>query len=169
MSLADLGPHALVGIVHLDAQACLLQLLPNLVGVVVVAVGDGDELRLYRRQPHREGPAVVFDEHAEESLQGTQKRAVNHVGAMLLAIRTDVGHVEALWHVEVELDGRALPQTAQGIFDVDVNLGAVEDRFTFHPRVREPLPLQGLDQRPFRHLPRGIATDVLLLALRIAH
>ena len=78
---------------------------------------------------------VVLDEDAEEPLERAEQGPVDHVGPVRLAVLADVGHVEALGHVEVELDGRALPEAADGVLDLDVDLGAVEDRLALHPLV----------------------------------
>jgi hypothetical protein len=61
-------------------------------------------------------------------------------------VLADKGHVEALRYVKVELDGRQLPGAAQGVRDVNINLGAIEDRLALHSCMREVPPLQSLDQ-----------------------
>jgi hypothetical protein len=54
-----------------------------------------------------------------------------HDRAMFLAIFADVGHVEAFRHEHIQLDGTALPGTADGVFDVEVQFRAVECAVAF--------------------------------------
>ena len=104
-------------------------------GVGLVALGDRQDDDLDGGQPQGEAPVVVLDEDAEEALEGAEQGPVDHVGPVLLAVLADVGHVEALGHVEIELDGRALPEPADGVLDLDVDLGTVEDGLALHPLV----------------------------------
>lgn len=55
---------------------------------------------------------------------------VDHDGPLLGAAGINVVHVKALWQVEVQLDGGALPLAPNGVLDLDVNLGAVEGAAT---------------------------------------
>ena len=73
-----------------------------------MAVGDGQHLHLHRGEPDGESAGVVFDQAADEPLDGAEEGAVDHEGGVALAVRGDVFHVEAEGEVEVELDGRAL-------------------------------------------------------------
>ena len=45
---------------------------------------------------------------------------------MLFAVLADVGHVEPLRQIEVELDRRGLPFAADRVLDLQVDLRAVE-------------------------------------------
>ena len=74
-------------------------------------------------------PGVVLDEHAEEALDRAEERAVDHDGLMALAVFAHVFQLEARGQVEVELHGGELPQAAQHIDQLDVDLGAVEGGF----------------------------------------
>ena len=126
MGSAYLLVHALVAAVNFGAEACFRQGGQDILGIFGVAVGDGDDHGLHRGQPGRERAAVMLDQDAEEPLHGSQNGAMHHVGAAASSLVVLVGEVEALRQVEVELDGGALPSPAQGVGDVDVNLGAVE-------------------------------------------
>ena len=107
----------------------------ELQGVFGVPVGDGEDQDLDGRQPQREGAVVVLDEDPEEPLERAEQGPVDHIRAVLLAVLADVGHVEPFGIVEVELDGGALPEPADGVLDLDVDLGAVKDRLAFLPFV----------------------------------
>ena len=52
--------------------------------------------------------------------------AVNHDRAMLLAVRAGVLELEALGQLHIELNGAALPGTADGVCQMEVELRAVE-------------------------------------------
>ena len=103
-----------------------VQLGGHLVSVLRCPVGDGKDLHLDRGQPGGEGPGKVLGDDADEPLDGAQQRPVDHDGAVLLAVLADILQVEALGHLEVQLDGAALPGPAQGVGQVEVQLGAVE-------------------------------------------
>ena len=93
-----------------------------------MAIRHRQDPRLHRGQPHRERPAVVLDENAQETLHRTQKGPVHHVGPVRSVVLTHEGDPESLRHVEVELDGGALPGSAQGVFHFDIDLWPVERR-----------------------------------------
>ena len=100
-------------------------------------VGDGQQHRLDRRQPHREGPGKVLDEDPDEALQGTQDHPVQHHRAVLAAVGPHVGEVETLRQGEIALDGGALPAAVHGVLELDVDLGAVKGAFALADVIRE--------------------------------
>ena len=77
-------------------------------------------------EPRRELTRVVLDEDADEALDGAEAHAVQHDGALLGAVGVNVLEVEVQRHLEVELDGAALPGAAERVLQVEVDLGAVE-------------------------------------------
>jgi len=89
----------------------------------------------------------VLDEDAEEALDAAQQGAVNHVRAVGPAVFADELHGELFGQVEVELDGTGLPVPAEGVLDVDVDLGPVEGAAAGIDPVRNAEILQGLFQR----------------------
>ena len=96
-------------------------------GRVDVAIGDRDDDRLDRREPERERAGEMLDEDPDEALERAVDRAVDRDRALLLALLVGVGQVEPLGeHHEVDLDRRHLPFAAEGVIDVDVDLGGVE-------------------------------------------
>ena len=94
--------------------------------VVAALLGDGQDLDLHGREPHGKLAGEVLDEDADEALDGTEAHAVQHDGALLGTVGVDVLEVEVLRHLEVELHGAALPGAAEGVLQVEVDLGAVE-------------------------------------------
>ena len=55
-----------------------------------------------------------------------QHHPVDHDGAVLLAVLAGVLQLKALRQLAVQLDGAALPGAAQGVGQMEVQLGAVE-------------------------------------------
>ena len=108
-----------------------MQFRLQVAGVVRELLADRQDADLFGRQPERELASIMLDQNAEETLQRTEQRTVDHVGAVLLAIRADIRHVEAFGQVEVELDGTGLPFTAKSVLDLQVDLRAVEGAAAF--------------------------------------
>ena len=55
-----------------------------------------------------------------------RQRAVQHEGPVLVAVRADIGRVQPLGQVRVDLEGAALPDPADRVGQVEVQLRAVE-------------------------------------------
>ena len=168
--VADLGVHLLVARVQLHAQAGDFERRLHLLGVVqVLLAGDGHQAHLHRRQPQRKRAGVVLNQHAEEALDRSKERPVNHHRPMQFAVFALVLQLKALRQVEVELHGGELPHPAQHIHQLDVDLGPVEcalaqNRFERHPASREQLPQYRLGILPVSRLAHKVAR-----LLRIAH
>ncbi len=127
-----------------------------------MAVGDGQYPYLHRRQPDGKSAAVVLDEDTDEAFDAAKNDAVEHHRPVLLAVLTDVAEIKFLRHEEIQLDGAALPGTAQGVFQVKVDLGAVEGAVTFINGIGHLQSLQGLAQGagsclPYLFRPHGIS------------
>ncbi len=97
----------------------------------------GHQAHLHRRQPQRERAGVVLDQHAEEPLDGTEQRAMHHHRLMPSAVLAHVFKLETRRQIEVELHGRKLPQAAQHVDELDIDLRPVERRFARNRLVRE--------------------------------
>ena len=133
----------------------------HLVGVVDVALGDGHDLHLRRREPQREGAGIVLDEHAEKALDRAVERAMHHQRLMALPILADVFEAEALRQVEVELHGRKLPEAADGVHQLDVDFRPVECGLAGDELVGNAALAEHLLQRVLRRLPLLFAADVV--------
>ena len=83
--LADLVVDLLVPQVGLHPQARGPQGCGRLSGEVVGVGRDRGDHHLHRRQPQREGPGVVLDQHADEPLQRAADRPVQHHRPVLLS------------------------------------------------------------------------------------
>ncbi len=104
-------------------------------GGVQVAVRQRQHRRLHGRQPHRERAGVVLDQQRHEPLEAAEDGAVDDHRPVLGVVRARVLQVEALRHLVVELDRRALPLAADGVGDVEVDLRAVEGAVALVDRV----------------------------------
>ncbi|AIY17733.2 Serine phosphatase RsbU, regulator of sigma subunit [Pimelobacter simplex] len=151
LRVADLLLEPVVGLVDLDPDAPLLELVGDLVQVVGEGVRDRDPDHLHRREPRREGTRVVLDEDAEEALDRAELGGVDHHRLLLGAVGRGVLEAEARGLVEVVLDGAHLPRPADGVLGLDRDLGAVEGGAA---RVRDQLEA-GLGSDVLEHLGRG--------------
>ena len=124
--LADLVADLLVAIVTDHANAGLLQLGAHLVGVVAALLRDGKCLDLHGGQPGGELARKVLNQNTNEALDGAKAYAMQHDGALLGAVGVHVLQIKVERHLEVELNGTALPGTAERVLQVEVDLGAVE-------------------------------------------
>ena len=71
---------------------------------------------------------------------------MNHERLFAGAIFGDVFESEALRQIEVELNGGELPEAADGVHQLDVNLGAVEGGFAGHGLVFDLAALEDVLQ-----------------------
>ena len=125
----------------------------TLSGVSHVPLADGHQAHLHRREPQRKRSGIVLDEHAEEPLHRAEQRAMHHHRLMALAVFADVFKLEARGQIEVELHRRELPQAAEHVDELHVDLGAVERGFAGESLEGEPaLREHVLRARP-RHVP----------------
>ena len=83
---------------------------------------------------------------------------MDHDGAMLLIVRTDVAEVKAFRQIIVHLYGAELPFTANHVLDHKVDLGTIESGFTGLFNEVDIESLRGLAECFFGHIPfLGIA------------
>src|ERR1035437_5950382 len=129
LGFADLEVHLLIAIVHGGADSGGVELPLDVARVCRLAVRDGQHNRLNGRQPHRERAGVVLDQDAEEALDGAVQGAVHHQRLVGLAILGDVLQAEPAGQGEIELHGGKLPLAADGVHQLDVDLGTVEGGF----------------------------------------
>src|SRR5215472_5114882 len=158
----DLLLKTFVRVVDVDAVARVAQALCDRRGILELTVGDRQNHRLNRSEPHRESAAVMLDEHAEEPFERSEERTVDHDRAMLGAVLTDVRQLEALRQVEVDLHGRQLPVAADRIAHLDVELRAVERAAAFVHLIRKAGVLARLLDRVRGTLPRCFVTERFL-------
>ena len=128
-------------------------------------VGDRQHRHLHRREPQRERAGVVLDEDGEEPLDRAEQRAVDHDRPVPLVVGADVLDVEALRHLEVELDRRHLPRAADRVARLHRDLRAVERAAALVHHEVEVLARRRDAQRLGRLVPLLVGADRLALGL----
>ena len=102
------------------------------VDTIVIGAGiAGASVAWQLVQPGAAGQSasVLLDQNTNETLQRADDGAVQHDGAMALAILAHEFRIETLGHVRVHLDRSALPFATQRIFQGVLDLRAVEGAF----------------------------------------
>ena len=78
----------------------------------------------------------MFDEDSDESLDGSEDNTVDHDRTMLVAVRTYISDIKPLRHLHIQLDRTALPRSADGVFQVEVQFRTVECAVAFVDHIR---------------------------------
>src|SRR5574341_344263 len=153
--IPDLEADLLVPNIHLRTRLRRSQTVGHLAGIGLEAVRHRDDPGLHRGKPHREGTGIVLDQDTEEPLQRPEEGTVNHEGPMRPVIVPDIGDVETLRQVEVELDGRALPGPTEGILHLQVDLRPIEGTTPLLDLIPESRTVGRPAQRHGRLVPQG--------------
>ena len=103
----------------------------NIVRIGMLFVGDSDYLGLYRSQPCRKGPGIMFDQDTDKALKGTKDNPVQHDRSMLFAIRTNVAQVKSLRQNKITLYGCTLPGALQAVLKLKIDFRSVKCSVTF--------------------------------------
>src|SRR6266436_3288654 len=146
LRVSDFCGQLFVAVVEMDAKIVALQGFGDVLGVIGDFFADRADFHLYRSEPQWEGAGVVLDQNTEEALDGAEQRAVHHERLMLGAVFADVLQAEARGQVGIDLHGGELPGAADGVDELDVDLGAVKGTFALNRFVRDIEPLQGVGQ-----------------------
>ena len=110
----------------------------------------------------------VLDEHGGETLHGAEGCTVDHHRGLLGVVFSGVFELEAHREVVVHLDGAQLPAASDGVLDHEVELGTVEGCLAIFYLGIEAFLLAGIDDGLLCFSPYFVATDVLLVVVRIA-
>ena len=132
-----------------------------------MTVSNGQDNRLSWRQPRRECSAVVLDKNPNEAFERAQKCTVDHEWTVLRPILTDVGQIEPLRQVEINLNGRALPPPTKCVNQLQVNLRAIENGLTFGANVFQVVRFQGAFENGFSLNPALVVAEVLAGICRV--
>ena len=133
-----------------------------------MAVGDGDDDGLHRGEPEGEGAGVVLDEVGHHALHGADDASMDDHRPVLRAVLADVGDIELVGQVEVDLDGRERLLPAHRIAELDVQLRPVERGFAYRLGEGQVEFGHRLAQHRLGHLPHGVVGGVLLRVRRVA-
>src|SRR5450756_1970439 len=159
LGIADLCLHLLSAEIHLGPDATFKQLGGDCPGILLLHIRDGDHLDLHGSKPERKCSSILLDERTEEPFHGTQHDAVQHDRSVFLAVFGDVGDVETLWQIEVDLKCRPLPLAANGVHKLHIDLWPIEDTFPWVDLVVEMHVLKSHPQSLGRHLPAFSRSD----------
>src|SRR5690606_32772033 len=116
--------------IRLNPKPLFFQASHYFLSILCRRLGNTAHDRMKWRQPRRQGPRVVLNEHANKALEGTQNRAMQHDRCTTLVVGVNIFGAQALRHGKVYLDGATLPVTPDCIRERVLNLGAVEGSFT---------------------------------------
>ena len=166
--IANFAADFFVPLIHFAAQAQGGELCYDFFGVIQKAVADGQNDELCGCEPKREIAACVFDKYAYKALHRAKGCAVDHHRAMWLVVGADVLQLEALGQVVIHLYGAQLPGAAEGIFDHEVEFGAVESGFAQFRYGFQACFLYGFDDGAFGLFPVFFRADVLFGIFGIA-
>ena len=105
----------------------------------------------------------MLDEYADKPLHGPEDHPVEHDGPLSLAVLVRVVEVEALGQGKVELDGGALPLSAQGVLQLHIDLRPVERAVSLIDIIGERPVVEDAFKYAFRLVPVFDAAYEVLL------
>ena len=94
---------------------------------------------------------------------------MHHHRPVRLVILADIFQFKSLRQIKIPLHGPQLPQTADGIFDLEIDLGSIESGFTFHALVLNSARLKPGCQCFFSFLPLLVCTKIQLAPIASLH
>ena len=77
----------------------------------------------------------MLDQDTKKPLDRSEQRAMDHHGPMRFVVFTDVFKLKSFRQIEIPLHGAKLPQTANRIFDLEIDFWAIESCLAFNPLV----------------------------------
>ena len=104
----------------------------------------------------------VLEEHGGETLDGSERCAVDHDRTLLGAVGIGIFKLETLRQVVVDLDGTQLPLAAEGVLDHEVQFRAIEGGLAVFGNGRKTLLGGRLDDGLLRAVPVLLTADILL-------
>src|SRR5579862_1823751 len=150
----------LVGVVDLDPVG--REPRGEVVRRLPMALADGHDPDLRRRDPERERAAVVLGEDADEALERTEERAVDHVRRVLLVVGAHEAAADPRRLLRVELDRPHLPGAAKRVGHVQVDLRAVERAVARVELVLERPTLERRLQRRLGEVPLLVGPELVV-------
>ena len=84
----------------------------------------------------------MLDQHTEEAFDGSVQRPMHHDRLLACSVVCDIFKTEASRKIEIELHGGKLPQSSDGIHQLNINFRAVERGFAGDRLIFNPQPLQ---------------------------
>src|SRR3546814_19657939 len=114
------------------------------------------------REPGRHGAGMIFDQHADETLQRTQYGPMQHDRRLTLIGGIHIFGAQALWHGKVDLYRAALPMPPDGVFQRVFDLGSVERAFPRGYFVLATRAIQAFTERLLGLVPDLVRTAALV-------
>ena len=102
----------------------------------------------------------MFDQHAEESFNRTEKRTVNHKRPMLQVIFARIFQLEALRQIKIQLNRAQLPNTTDGVLDLNIDFRSVKCGLAFDSFVRNIPFAKSICQRFFSTGPVFVRPEI---------
>ena len=111
----------------------------------------------------------MLDQDTDETFNGAEYSSVNHNRTVFFAVFAYIAHVEFFRHLEVQLNGAALPGTADAVLQMEVDLRAVERAVALVDNVFEAelfkrlgTPVGDEEVRVGKHLHESFVADGIL-------
>ena len=104
----------------------------------------------------------MLNQDTDETLDGTEYHAVDHDRAVLLAVCSHVLQFKTLGQLEVQLNGSALPGTANAVYQMEINLRAIERAVALIYYIRHTQLVQSVSKACCSHLPVLITSHGIL-------
>ena len=123
--------HFFVAVVNLRTNSHVDKFFAHLVSVIRLHFGNGNDFHLNGSKPQGECACVMFRENCDESLNAAKHNTVNHDRSVLFAVLSHVRQVETFRHLEIQLNGSALPCSANAVFQVEVDFRSVKCAVAF--------------------------------------
>ena len=151
--VAHLTTDLLVAVVDSGANTLLVEFLCHLLCIVIIFLRDRQNGYLVGSEPQGEMSCSVLDKHSAETLERTERGAVDHHGHLLGVVLVGVFELETLGQVLVNLDGTQLPATTDGVLHHKVELRSVEGSLAIFYLGIQSLLATSLDDGVFALLP----------------
>ena len=162
LCLTDLIADFFCAGVNFRTDSCRLKSLKYFCSIFHMLVRNRQYFHLYRREPGREGSCEVLDQNTDKSFNGPEYYPVNHNRSVFLSVSTCILQIKTQGKLEIELDGSALPCPSFRVFQMEVNLRAVESTVAFIYNVGKADIIQSAAKRVCRHLPVLITAHAVL-------
>ena len=103
----------------------------------------------------------MLDQDADKALHRAEDRAVQHDRGVAAAVLADIGGAEPPRHLEIELQGAALPVAAERVAQDEFELRPVERALAGVERIGEPGRLDRSVQILLGAVPNRVAADAV--------
>ncbi len=127
-----------------------------------MAISYGYYHHLNRSKPHRKRSTAMLNQRSHKPFHASQHGSMDHNHTVFMIIGANIANIEAFWQVKVNLDGRPLPGTPQGIPYLYIYLGAIKDTLPGVHNVGQLHFLQNLFQGICSTFPHFCSASIFL-------